>query len=343
MAILGKDLFEVNLNPFRFTVKIAKNTVSIGKTMMPLGTVCAELLNIDISEAVSAIDTFLALDDSGDIAAAKEQLKKTNSILFELPPMKYFRCDVDELLLDNIDYYPLSEDDMLWINTFGEPSTADKKREECHDRYARFMDDLLVFKNRYPWILREIEHDLDNCGNDYAKAIERAGVSPFFSGASLGERHNVDPAEYNVRYEVIDGVMFEVIIFENLLDFLYVDFCKFISAKNIFKRCRLCGKLFVLEPGYPYEYCNEPSPDDPDSTCREIGSQTCFANKVHTNPFWEIYERAYKKYYARVMKKKWTRTQFAEWQACAMKLRDDILNGETQMEPEEFGKRINRL
>ena len=147
------------------------------------------------------------------------------------------------------------------------------------------------------------------------------------------------PARPTVEFYVSDGVLYEKTVFDNLLDFVFVDMLRGMVVGHFPKRCANCHRWFLQEDSYRYEYCGKPSPQNPSLTCREIGAQESFLNKVKMNPVWKAYQRGYKKYYARVLKKTWTKAQFLEWQERALELREKALSGE--LSAEDFTQMIN--
>ena len=44
--------------------------------------------------------------------------------------------------------------------------------------------------------------------------------------------------------------------------------------------------------GATYSYCNEPAPDQPNKTYREIGATSSFRSKVKNNAVWQVHQRA---------------------------------------------------
>ncbi|HCA28096.1 MAG TPA: hypothetical protein DEP23_00200 [Ruminococcaceae bacterium] len=113
--------------------------------------------------------------------------------------------------------------------------------------------------------------------------------------------------------------------FTRLIDFIYMDFFKGLMAEYSPKKCKLCGRYFLQEKGFSYEYCNNIAPNETEKTCRDIGSLTSFRDKVKNNEIWQIHQRAYKKYYARVLKKKMSKSDFLAWAENAERLRDQTL------------------
>ena len=74
--------------------------------------------------------------------------------------------------------------------------------------------------------------------------------------------------------------------------------------------------------------------------CRYIEHIRKYADKIKTNPFWNVYNKAYKQHYARYLKKKMTQAEFAEWADYALELRSKAENGEIEFE--EYKVRIRK-
>ena len=177
------------------------------------------------------------------------------------------------------------------------------------------------------------------------------------SGTSLGEDSKVDAPQVKTQYAIrLKGnhgpEMVEKMYFDRLIDFVYVEFMKSLQKGFVPKRCANCGRWFLQTPGATFSYCNEPAPGMDGKTCREVGAATNFREKVRNNVIWQIYLRAYKKYFARIKKtgdKGMTQKQFERWATMAERLRDEALvkyaNAKAEEEKariaEEFKKAIN--
>ncbi len=79
-------------------------------------------------------------------------------------------------------------------------------------------------------------------------------------------------------------------------------------------------------------YCYNPIAEEPNKTCRDVGSKRRYDDKCKNDPIWQTYNRAYKAHYARYMKKKMTIAQFEECSRIASKIRDKALAGEVPFE-----------
>ena len=103
---------------------------------------------------------------------------------------------------------------------------------------------------------------------------------------------------------------------------VYYDFWNGLRLNRLPTKCGLCGRFFLLEGGKYSRYCTNPLPDEPDKTCRDVGSKRRYDDRCKTAPVWQTYNRAYKAHYARYMKKKMTAGEFEAWSRMASELRD---------------------
>ncbi len=85
------------------------------------------------------------------------------------------------------------------------------------------------------------------------------------------------------------------------------------------------GKFFLIRGAWYYTYCDKPLVDEPNKTCRDVGSKRRYDDKCKNDPIWQTYNRAYKAHYARYMKKKMTIAQFEAWSRFASEIRDRAL------------------
>lgn len=117
----------------------------------------------------------------------------------------------------------------------------------------------------------------------------------------------------------------EKIFFADLKSFLFYDLFSGIKRNYIPNKCNHCGRFFLIRAGKYYSYCDRPLKDEPDKTCRDVGSRRCYDDKCKSDPVWQTYNRAYKAHYARYMKKKMTISEFEEWSRFASDIRDKAL------------------
>ena len=100
--------------------------------------------------------------------------------------------------------------------------------------------------------------------------------------------------------------------------------CEFealISINAKMKRCKRCGKYFLLKGDYNTDYCDRILPKEKFS-CKKIAATNARRKKVQSNPILKEYEKAYKRNYARCSNQKITKEDFRIWIDAATQKRE---------------------
>jgi hypothetical protein len=314
VAILGKDLLNIELDFFKFSALFASDSLEIDERSYKYAELTTAFLNYDAAAFIALAEPLAAAYRAHNPTQYCKLAQSANSLIADMP---LFRDRTDaKLRLLEPDYY----------NPFLQSEPSYPFRYAA--KYAELASDLSAIRDRYSWFLKEIYTAKSGA---LAQSIVAANLEAFVSGVSLGLDPERDPANSGIQYEVrasaSTGVpqLFEKLEFSRLLDFVYVDFFKGIMLGNYPKQCKLCGRYFVQERGVSYEYCSETAPNEASKTCREVGAMSSFRLKVRNNGIWKAHQRAYKKYYARVAKGKLTKSEFNDWALAAERLRNDAL------------------
>ncbi|WP_347024011.1 DUF6076 domain-containing protein [Hungatella hathewayi] len=89
------------------------------------------------------------------------------------------------------------------------------------------------------------------------------------------------------------------------------------------KKCKRCGKYFILKGDYATDYCDR-IPEGEKFTCKKLAAIRARKNKVQNNPILKEYEKAYKRMYARLSNRKILNEEFRLWVEEASQERDRI-------------------
>ena len=119
----------------------------------------------------------------------------------------------------------------------------------------------------------------------------------------------------------------------NLRNIIAIEFQKMVEHNVKIKKCKHCGKYFILKGDYATEYCDR-IVDGEKFTCKKIAAMHSRKVKIQNNPILKEFERAYKRNYARVTNKNMTNEQFRIWVDEATKRRD-ILSAEYETTPSD--------
>ncbi len=100
-----------------------------------------------------------------------------------------------------------------------------------------------------------------------------------------------------------------------------------------FRKCKRCGKYFIMKGKYDTRYCDRVVEGESRS-CQEIAAAENYKAKHADDKAAAIYSKYYKRYSARVKVNQIKEADFKKWKYQAMTKRDKCTNG--IITPEEF-------
>ncbi|MDE6021305.1 MAG: hypothetical protein K2H01_09985 [Ruminococcus sp.] len=201
----------------------------------------------------------------------------------------------------------------------------EKNLTEYFDMYINFLESYMAVHTIFKPFIDNYLHSKETflTSNEIADCFDK------FNRGRLKSFNEIQCQMKSFGYNVITDskgkpMLCEDIIFNNLKSFLFYDFFKGVNINYIPNQCKQCGKYFLIEGKY-FRFCNNPVDNDPEKTCRDIGSRRRYDEKCKNDPIWQTYNRAYKAHYARYMKKKMTIAEFEQWSRSASELRDKAI------------------
>ncbi len=84
-----------------------------------------------------------------------------------------------------------------------------------------------------------------------------------------------------------------------LYEMLMLEFTKMLEHGIRFKKCKNCGRYFILKGNYKTDYCDR-IPEGETKDCQTIASLKNYRKKAATNTAWLLYNKFYKRYHARM-------------------------------------------
>ena len=131
------------------------------------------------------------------------------------------------------------------------------------------------------------------------------------------ENGEVSQEEKEALYKAIDLAnkkedirMFEEYEVISLEQLLYIEIMSMIRDEIMIRKCRNCGKYFVVT-NRNTAYCDRRN--ESGKGCSAIGSSGNFGRKMEEDEALKIYTRAYKTHFARVKKGTMEKAAFTEW------------------------------
>jgi len=110
-----------------------------------------------------------------------------------------------------------------------------------------------------------------------------------------GEMMDMQHIDYRILATVEKGLE-SLFTIKSSISLLLFEMAHATQVDQQFVKCENCGRVFVPEGRSDTIYCNYPSPQNKEKTCREIGAQIARANKEKNDVCTREYRKAYMRY-----------------------------------------------
>ena len=290
-----------------FHALFGDGTVILDGTDMPLGTSTVEVLNLSedalLELSTAARDLYpevlilLSGPDATSAALAREALDKFWNTLRRYPMYRNLRWDFDTLP-GRARAYPQLLDSMLtkgtkdhaammgWLEhlrgladafrNFQRHAAALLDRaftdlpERSASAYARRLTGYYQILDLEAQVMSDELDDME--GVEFLRTREE--------NFRVMDRRNF-PHSFPIRVSCRavphpkrkgEYLLAEEVFFEDMETFLSLDLLRGLAAGHLPRRCEHCGRWFLLTSGYDTRYCENPAPEEPDKTCRQVGA-----------------------------------------------------------------------
>ena len=150
---------------------------------------------------------------------------------------------------------------------------------------------------------------------DHAALAKKLGISVETLIGAIAIPHFL-----NVQYQ-----------FGAVADILELEFTKMLEANVRFRKCKRCGKYFIMKGNYDTNYCDRIAEGET-RNCQELAAAENYKARIADNKAIPIYNKYYKRYAARVRVRQIKEDAFKKWKYQAIALRDDCADGKITVE-----------
>ncbi|MBO5379070.1 MAG: hypothetical protein J6A90_01960 [Clostridia bacterium] len=151
------------------------------------------------------------------------------------------------------------------------------------------------------------------------------------------EHHIAFEEKYNITHKELEPYLrFPHFIsfkyeFRTVADILELEFTKMLEQDIRFKKCKRCGRYFIMKGNYDTNYCDRVA-EGQTRTCQDLAAQENYKAKAAENPALAIYSKYYKRYAARVRSRQIKESDFKKWKFQALSKRDECSDGKITVE-----------
>lgn len=116
-----------------------------------------------------------------------------------------------------------------------------------------------------------------------------------------------------------------------LSTFLSLDLMRGFAAGHMPWRCEHCKRWFLLESGYDTCYCENPAPEEPGKTCRQVGAHRKGARLNGTDEIRSEYKRVTNRLKGQKFRGSLTVAEWNRWMKIVQEPRDDAMAGKIKV------------
>lgn len=301
-----------------FTVQFFADSVSIDGTVLPLGQVSTDVLNMKpetIQSLQNATRAFMdavekqlwsadAKKDAALAAAVQDKMNDAFDMMSALP--LYRHLDLDKDFARNLLPLMLRREPDTFARMCNPNSMEAAFFKNMLRAYVLTGDEALSFRTYIAYMLDQFFEGLKKRNNEHY-AI---GVYRFFSEADTWMKLTAmtglpnfmlsQTQETLIEYTTMPNpanaeeyMIAERMVFNTLGAFLHVDFFRGLMRGNAPRRCHNCDKFFLLTGGYDIRYCNNIAPGETERTCRRVGAHRKEARRIGETPIQAEYRKVY--------------------------------------------------
>ena len=146
----------------------------------------------------------------------------------------------------------------------------------------------------------------------------------------LAKKYNIDSKEFESYLRLPHFMIFKY-QFRSFVDILELEFTKMLEQDVRFRKCKRCGRYFIMKGNYDTNYCDRVA-EGQTRTCQDLAAQENYKAKAAENPALAIYSKYYKRYAARVRSRQIKEPDFKKWKFQALSKRDECSDGKITFE-----------
>ena len=119
--------------------------------------------------------------------------------------------------------------------------------------------------------------------------------------------------------------------FSTISEILELEFTKMLEMDISFRKCKWCGKYFIVKGNHGTKYCDR-VPDGKTQSCQKLAALDEYKKKNANNEAKKVYDKYYKRYHARIATRQIKEPEFNQWRYKAITMRDDCNDGKISLQ-----------
>ncbi len=168
--------------------------------------------------------------------------------------------------------------------------------------------------------LRKENFDIDEVSRRLTTEID---VTPGL--VELSEKYGMELSELKSSI-MVPKFVDKYYDFSTISEILELEFTKMLEMDIRFRKCKRCGKYFIVKGNYGTQYCDRVE-EGKTQSCQKLAALEEYKKKNADNEAKKIYDKYYKRYSARLKVNQIKEPQFNQWRYKAITMRDECVAG----------------
>lgn len=144
----------------------------------------------------------------------------------------------------------------------------------------------------------------------------------------FAEKYHIPGPRVSLRTNTFLSVGYEA---NTIADMLELEFTKMLEQGIRFRKCKRCGRYFIMKGNYDTNYCDRIAEGET-RTCQELAAIDNYRTKVADNEALAVYSKYYKRYSARLKVRQIKEEDFKKWRYQAITKRDECTDGKITLQ-----------
>lgn len=168
--------------------------------------------------------------------------------------------------------------------------------------------------------------------DEIIKALTSMNMTPNDKQKEFAEKYGikVNTLLFTLQHHIFISARY---VCSSIKDMLELELTKMLEQNVRFRKCKRCGKYFIMKGNYDTHYCDRIAEGET-RTCQQLAALDNYRAKIADNKAIPIYNKYYKRYAARVRAHQLKENDFNKWRYQAMTKRDECNDG--KITPEEY-------
>ena len=160
---------------------------------------------------------------------------------------------------------------------------------------------------------------------DFVTRLQSSSLTPTEAHIDFAKRFGLDAEKLMpaIGWPRFVYVSYDVRTVAGMLE---LEFTKLLEQNIRFRKCKRCGRYFIMKGNYDTNYCDRIA-DGETRNCQELAALENYKARIAGNQAIPLYNKYYKRYAARVRVRQLKEDEFKRWKYQALQKRDECSDG----------------